>query len=203
MWDTGFSDPHAHYLAEGLGGRISGHLRRRGDLWKGRTRLQLAQGEILTPGFYLSPTERPIEVKGGFRFDNGKDRIEIDSLHFLHEGVLNAKASAGFSLAQGFELQHLSLRTGRTDLQSLYGEYVQPTLAESLFEDLAWKGQAELSLNYRTAGPSDLSLELHDVQLDSAVQASGATGQPRPFGLYGVNGRLFEIGRLESNGKRS
>ncbi len=190
VWETGFSDPHANYLAEGLGGRISGHMRHRGNLWKGRARVQLAQGEILTPGFYLSPPDRPIEVKGGFIFDTGKDRFEIDSFHFLHEGVLEAKASAGFDLAQGFALRHLSLRTGRTDLQSLYGEYVQPTLAESLLEDLAWKGRAELSLNHRETGSGDLSLTLHDVHLDSAVQASSATGQPRPFGLYGVNGRL-------------
>ncbi len=190
VWDTGFSDPQGNYLAEGLAGRISAHMRHRGDQWKGRARVQLAQGEILTPGFYLSPPDRPIEVKGGFILDIGKDRLELDSLNFLHEGVLNARASAGFDLAEGFALRHLSLRTGRTDLQSLYGEYVQPTLAETLLEDLAWKGQAELSLHYRKAGPGDLSLTLHDVHLDSAVQASGATGQPRPFGLYGVNGRL-------------
>ncbi len=190
MQGTGFSDPQAEYLAEGLAGRVFGRMRHSGGLWTGRTTARLARGEILTPGFYLSPPDRPIEVKGGFRFDAGAARLVIDPLHFLHEGVLGARASAGFDLGDGFGLRHLSLSTGRTSLQSVYSEYVQPTLAESLFEDLAWKGRAELTLNYRRAGPSDLSVTLHDVHVDSAVEGSRVSGQPRPFGLYGVSGRL-------------
>ncbi len=189
--DTGFSDPQSEYLAEGLGGQVSGHMRYRGRLWKGKMSLQLEQGEILTPGFYLSPPGEAIEVNSGIRFDPGARTLEIDALQYHHKGVLDAKVSAGFNLANGLGLQHLNLQTGRIDLQSVYGEYLQPTLAETLLDDLAWKGQAELRLNYSPTARSDLAVTLHDVHVDSAVEGSRVTGQPRPFGLYGINGRLF------------
>lgn len=193
---VGFSGPQGGYLGEGLSGAWRGRLRLRGDSWRGSSVLTLNRGELLTPAFYLAAEPQQVSLSTEIRYHATRQQLRLTGVEYRHEAVFDVDAEIHLAVTEQEPLQHLELRSAGIPLDALYRRYLQPVLAEGVAARLETAGDIRLKLSYRAGGPSRLEVDLQDIHLDGAqVSATEQLDPPspgpfRPFGLYGLNGRL-------------
>ncbi len=191
LGNAGFSAPDGAFVGEGLQVRAKGRLQPPGAAWTGQVALDLERGAMLTPWVFLSAASAPLHAESTFAYDPGRDLLDIDKLHYVHHGIIEWRASARLGLAPGRAVvERLQLRTAPTDPNALYAEYMQPLLAETLFDALHWSGSVELHLEHAETSRAELVLrDLSVAALSSSPAGDGGPGR-RPFELQGAAGRL-------------
>ena len=198
----GFSGPDGNYLGEGLAGEWKGELDAGEGSWSGSSVLTLRGGEVLTPFFYLAAEPHPVTLSADIGYRPTQRRMELNNLQF-QQGALDIDGQAELALADEAPLRDLGLHADPVSVDALYQRYLQPVLAEGVAAKLETAGELGLNLSYRVAGASRLAMDLRDIHLDGAQTPrpeQGDAPEPRPvrpFGLYGINGRLVWTDRTD------
>jgi hypothetical protein len=176
-----FADGAYAYLGEELKGEWSFSARRKAGGWRGRQKLLLRQGALLTPYFYLEPGKKPITLGFDFTADQQLRRYGIENLKYRHPELLEIEASALLATDASPTLRKLKLKTNEIDLPLLYEAYIQSIAAETLFDEMELSGKAGLELETTTGGLPRVRLEVKDLYLEQGE---------RLFAVYGLNGTL-------------
>ncbi|MEN8177778.1 MAG: hypothetical protein ABFS39_04080 [Pseudomonadota bacterium] len=180
-----FSDAMGETAGEGLGARLQGRLKHSSDRWQIRSELSLQKGEMLTPLFYLNPTNYPLKLEARIILDEQFQKIQVENARLDLQGLLTLSATADLDLSNSQQIQKLSLKAKPFQLAELYGELLQPVLFGTPWGSLELAGRTELALELDGELMS-LDLGLDDFHLDDA----DASGRTRRMGLYDVSGRL-------------
>ncbi|MCW8890653.1 MAG: hypothetical protein OQL20_08350 [Sedimenticola sp.] len=182
-----FADQSSAYLGEGLVGSWSGEVKRSRGQWLGEHKLQLTQGEILTPYFYLSAIKQSVSLKLGLTYQPKSKALNLSPIDFRHGQLMVFTGDMGLSLGDAPKMSSINIRSSPSELSALFKAYLQPVLVNPLFEDIELAGKVAFELN-KDETSSNLSLGLDAIHLEQGLKAS-ETGRGQ-FALYGLNGQL-------------
>ncbi len=185
--DVSFSDQPGDYIGQGLSGQWRGNISHKRDNWFGNQRLQIASGELLTPQFYLSPSNRPLLLESDYRYQAAKAQLYLERFTFKQMEGISAEGQANVSLQDKPQLVSLNLKTAPTDLSQLFRENLLPVLVNPQFEAMELAGKLALNLSVGP-GESRASIELKDVYIEQGLQ--GEENNQRQFALYDLDGQL-------------
>lgn len=181
-----FADTGSVYVGEGLAAKVDGKLARAGDAWLIENRLELAEGELLTPGFYLDAGRHPLTLEGELSLDGAFKTLGMADLRLRLRDLLDLQLQGVLARSADQPVQRLSLQVRPVQAGDLYRETLQPVLAGTPWGRFEMAGEMELALRLNGETMS-LDLGLTDFNLDD-MPAEGAT---RRMGLYGLNGNLY------------
>ncbi|OOZ37383.1 hypothetical protein [Solemya velesiana gill symbiont] len=188
--DFGFSDSEGAYLAESLAGKWQGRGRYSGSNWRGKQDISLRSGALLTPFFYLEPGNKPIDIGFAYDYHETKGDISVSKFNFRDPETISFSAEAAYRITEAAGesgLKSLKLNTDPINLPVLYQRYVQPILAESLFESLELAGQLQVAMQMEDYELSQINTRLLNVFAEHKVseEINGSL-----FALYNVEGEV-------------
>jgi len=184
---AGFSAGGGLWAGEDLALRTEGELKRAGASgWRGPSSVRLTKGALLTPYGFLD-TSRSLTWRAHLELGEGFERIVLTGLSIEHPPLVRVKGKAVVRTTP-LQIADLTLETESFDLQEAYRRYLEPVLAETLLEDVAWEGRAQLSFDLRRDGRLRLSATLHDLGVEDRL--GRRLGGASRFALHGLNGRV-------------
>lgn len=105
--------------------------------WVIKTELKVPKGEIYYQPFYIEITQ-PMTIKVSSRYR--KNYFYIDSLEYQHKNTLNFHLTGQFRQRKTWQVQALHIQLPTTPLASIYQNYLQDILAESILGELDLSG---------------------------------------------------------------
>ncbi len=195
LHELAFSDGRGDYLGEGISGSLQGGFIFFDEEWQGDIALTLQQGELLSPYLYIGVEQQPLSINAQLNIN--QRQLQVSKLHYNHPGILAFTLSATLLKQPQWMAESFHLQIEPFAIQTLYEQYLLPTLAESMLASLAWAGQATLALSMQRDGVQRGVLNLNDVtveevipKIDETEEAEEITSPRRSFALYGINGLL-------------
>ncbi|MCW8908676.1 MAG: YdbH domain-containing protein [Sedimenticola sp.] len=178
-----FSGPAGEYLGEGLAGRLKAKARSGQGAWSGQQQLSIDSGEMLTPHFYLSATERPVTLETGFNFRPQPGRLRLQGLQLDHRDRISLRGAAEWTLGDDSRLTRLHLTSPPSSLDHLFNAYLLPVLTQPFLQQIRLEGLIGFDLDY-SEERSELALTLKDTTVEQGSEGS------QPFRLSGIDADL-------------
>ena len=179
-------DAEGLYAGEGVAIDASGALQPAKDGWRIDTALELTDGELLTPHFYLDATTRALKLQGVVDLDSEFSALNVQDVSLSRAGLLELSLKEGVWDLEQRSIQRLKLQVAPLAAGDLYREMLQPVLAGSPWGSFEVDGEVDLSLDLQRDAVS-LKLGLMGFSIDDEQNAETQTR----LGLYDLNGRLF------------
>jgi len=114
--------------------------------WVMQTELKIPQGEVYYQPFYIEIAQ-PIAIKIRSRYL--KNRFIIDSLDYNHKNTLKFHLTGQFRQRKAWQLQALHIQLPTTPLTSIYQNYLQDILAESMLGELDLSGNIAANIQLK------------------------------------------------------
>ncbi len=197
-----FADPEGGYLGEGISGTWQGEAAAATNGWKGRQELTVTSGEILTPYFYLSPEEPPINASSDFLLTGRNDRLKLSSFSYSHPEILEFTASAELALGSQMQLLRLESDFTMVDIDALYSGYLLPVYAHPMGREIELAGRIEGRIRVENGDEVEIHSYLQELFIEHLSGPGDGEERSGDFAIRGINGDLH-LSSKDPAGKQS
>lgn len=211
LTDFSYSSEDGLQVGENLSVQLNADISRAGDTWRGKTTLQVRQGQFYSDPFFVETNNKVpliLHLQGGLNTAGSK--LEIKSLSFNYGEYLSGQGDLLLDLST-LKMQELNLAFRVADLAQVYAVLLQPLVIGSALDDMTVAGQGHGKVQLAQGDLQGFSLALQQVNVDqnaglfglSAVEADlhwHRSGKQQTSRLSWDGGHLYKIafGELEA-----
>ncbi|MEN8175883.1 MAG: hypothetical protein ABFS23_08980 [Pseudomonadota bacterium] len=208
--DVSLASADAAVLGESLDADIKSFFASTDRGLSGTLEFTSGAGELLTPYFYLSTTDRPLKIRARFDADLTDHSIVLEGARLTHGDLLSLRGSARILPAAATPLSRLRLSSGETSLAAAVENYLEPVLVHPLWESLQASGGARFTLALADGRLAAASLGLNAVSatagdppvlsvtgLDADLATRHRDGRPSVLAWQSASLRRVELGTTE------
>jgi hypothetical protein len=187
-----FSDASGLHAGEGLNAGLEARLSRARSAWEGRAELALDGGQLYLDPIFIDARATPVSLSARAEAGDTAPSPVAARWRFHQEGVAGVDGSIALEGDGG--LASLELHLGRTPVDPVYRNYLQPFAIGTLFDGLHLEGDVDARVAWHpAAGGWRVRLDLDEVGLDDIAGR---------FHLFGLRGTLDwrESGAVDATG---